>query len=258
MASKKRVTHRDVANLAGVSTAVVSYVINNGPRPTSPEIRERVLNAIAELNYHPSAVGRSLRSQRTHTIGYIASDYYPMLVFSSPYSSGILTGLVTEIKAQNHYLMVYPTGVDEDLSELQTLLRSGRLDGIVLRLVQESPITDPILEVITAAGIPCVCIERPCHPRFKFCTVTFDDFDGAYQATTYLIERGHQRIAHLQGDPRYASTRDRREGYQRALADAGLPRNEALILGNTWEPKDASLATRQLLELATPPTAIFA
>lgn len=254
----KRVTHRDVANLAGVSTAVVSYVINNGPRPTSPEVRERVLKAIADLDYHPSALGRSLRAQRTHTIGYISSDYYPMLVFSSPYSSAILTGLVTEIKAQDYYLSVYPIGVDEDLSQLQILLRSGRLDGIVLRLVQESPITDPIVAAIASVGIPCVCIERPCHPRFNLCAVTFDDFDGAYQATNYLIELGHKRIAHLQGDPRYASTRDRCEGYKQALADAGLAHDEALILGNTWEPKDAASATRQLLTLDFPPTAIFA
>src|SRR5215468_5855959 len=100
MATRKRVTHRDVANRAGVSNAVVSYVINNGPRPTSPEVRERVLRAIAELDYHPSALARSLSAQRTHTIGYIASDYYPNHVFGSLYSSGILTGLVTEAKAQ--------------------------------------------------------------------------------------------------------------------------------------------------------------
>ncbi len=258
MASRKRVTHRDVAKLAGVSPAVVSYVINNGPRPTSAEVRTRVLNAITELNYHPSALGRSLRAQRTHTIGYIASDYYPMLVFSSPYSSRILTGLVTEIKAQSHYLMVYPLGVDEDLTQLRVFLYSGRLDGIVLRLVQESPVTDPILEVIASTGIPCVCIERAGHPRFNLCAVTFDDFDGAYQATSYLIEQGHTRIAHLQGDPRYATSRDRREGYRRALADAGLPQDASLILGATWEPKDASLATGQLLTLDNPPTAIFA
>src|ERR1041385_207386 len=235
MARQKRGTHRGVANLAGVSNAVVSYVINNGPRPTSPEVRARVLRAIAELDYHPSALARSLSAQRTHTIGYISSDYYPWLVFSSPYSSGILTGLVAEVKAQNYYLMVYPIGVDEDLSQLQILLRSGRLDGIVVRLVQESPITDPILELIASVGLPCVCIERPCHPRFDYCTITFDDFDGAYQATSYLIKQGHRRIAHLQGDPRYASARDRREGYKRALADAGLPQDESLILGGTWE-----------------------
>lgn len=258
MAGRKRVTHRDVASLAGVSNAVVSYVINNGPRPTSPEVRERVLRAIAELDYHPSALARSLSEQRTMTIGYIASDYYPMLVFTSPYSSGILTGLVTETKAKGYYLMVYPIGVDEDLGQLQVLLRSGRLDGVVVRLVQESPVTDPLLELIASVGIPCVCIEQSGHPRFNLCTLTFDDLGGAYKATSYLIERGHRRIAHIQGDLRYASARLRRDGYKQALSDAGLPQDEKLILGNTWEPRDAIEATQQLLALNEPPTAIFA
>src|SRR5271166_4742819 len=119
MAPKKRITHRDVANLAGVSNAVVSYVINNGPRPTSPEVRERVLRAIAELDYHPSALAQSLSAQRSHMLGFIASDYYPNLVFTSEYSSGILTGLVAETNAQGYYLMVYPMGIGQDLSQLQ-------------------------------------------------------------------------------------------------------------------------------------------
>jgi LacI family transcriptional regulator len=258
MASQKRVTLRDVANLAGVSNAVVSYVINNGPRPTSSEVRERVLQAIAELDYHPSALARSLSAQRTQTIGYIASDYYPMLVFTSPYSSGILTGLVTETKAQGYYLMVYPIGVDEDLGQLQTLLRSGRLDGIVLRLVHESPVTDPLLEMIASVGIPCVCIEQAGHPRFNFCTVSFDDLGGAYKATAYLIEQGHRRIAHIQGDLRYASARLRKDGYKQALSEAGIAEDENLILGGTWESKDAIEATHRFLALDAPPTAIFA
>src|SRR5436190_12761487 len=108
MSAQKRVTHQDVAKLAGVSTAVVSYVINNGPRPTSPEVRERVLRAIAELDYHPSALARSLRSQRTNTIGFIAIDYYDVgdniQIFTAPSSSAILTGLVTETKANDYYL----------------------------------------------------------------------------------------------------------------------------------------------------------
>lgn len=258
MPSRKRITHRDVAKLAGVSNAVVSYVINNGPRPTSPEVRERVLRAIAELDYHPSALARSLSAQRSHMIGYIASDYYPTLVFTSPYSSGILTGLVAETNAQGYYLMVYPMGIGQDLSQLAMLLRSGRLDGIVIRLVQEPPATDPLLEMIASVGIPCVCIERPGDPRLNLCTVTFNDLGGAYQATHYLIERGHRRIAHLHGDLRYASARARLEGYKQALANAGLPQDESLILGETWAPEDAAQATRRLLELQAPPTAIFA
>jgi len=78
----RRITHRDVALRAGVSPAVVSYVINDGPRTTSPRTRERVLQAIAELDYHPNAMARGLRAQRTQTVGFIDSDYAPLDVSS--------------------------------------------------------------------------------------------------------------------------------------------------------------------------------
>lgn len=255
---KQRITHRDVARLAKVSTAVVSYVVNNGPRPTSPETRARVLRAIEELGYHPNAFARSLRSQRTHMIGFIANDVFALDVFVSPYSAGILTGLTAELKAHEHYLLVYPQVIDEDLAPLSRLLRSGRLDGVVARLIQDPPLTDRLIEAITAAEVPCVCIERPCAERFGFNVVTYDDEIGATTATRYLVEQGHRRIAHLQGDPRYATAQARLRGYRQALGTAGIAVDPRLIQGATWDPVEAAAAVQTLLALDEPPTAIFA
>src|SRR5689334_10748455 len=112
----RRVTHRDVARRAGVSPAVVSYVINNGPRAASPAARARVLKAIEDLDYHPNAVARGLRAQRTHTIGFIACDYSPLDVFVSPYSAGVLTGLAADAKEHGYYLMVHPLMIGEELA----------------------------------------------------------------------------------------------------------------------------------------------
>jgi LacI family transcriptional regulator len=255
---KQRVTHHDVARLANVSTAVVSYVVNNGPRPTSPEARERVLRAIEELGYHPNAFARSLRSRRTHMIGFIANDVFPLDVFVSPYSVGILTGLTAELKAHEHYLLIYPQLIGEGFSQLNRLLRSRRLDGVVVRLIQDPPVTDSLMETIAATDIPCVCIERPPAERFGFKTVTFDDALGASMATRYLIEQGYRRIAHLQGDPRYATAQARLQGYRQALHDAGRPVDEQLIQGATWDSAEAAISVRHLLALDEPPTAIFA
>src|SRR5205823_451521 len=116
---EKRVTHRDVAQLAGVSTAVVSYVINNGPRPTSPEVRERVMKAIRELDYHPNAFARGLRAHRTNTIGFIVNDYYALTVFLSGYTAAILTGLTMQLKAHGYYILVYPMPIGEDLNDIE-------------------------------------------------------------------------------------------------------------------------------------------
>jgi DNA-binding LacI/PurR family transcriptional regulator len=257
MRPKKRITHQDVARLAGVSTAVVSYVINNGPRPTSPEVRERVLSAIRELDYHPNAFARGLRARRTNTIGYIVNDYSPLDVFVSPYSAGILTGLTAQLKAQGYYILVYPMPVGEDLNDVEVLLRSGRLDGIVIRLVQDPPATDALLELVAATHIPCVCIEQPGAARFGFSAVTYDDQHGAYEATRYLLAQGHRRIGHICGDRRYPTARNRLEGYRRALADAGQPIDEALVSGGDWDPSTAGASVMQLMALPRPPTAIF-
>ncbi|HVC83499.1 MAG TPA: LacI family DNA-binding transcriptional regulator, partial [Chloroflexota bacterium] len=152
MPSKKRVTHRDVARMAGVSTAVVSYVINDGPRATSLEARRRVLDAIQTLSYHPSAAARGLRLQQTHTIGFISYDYYPGDAFFAPYNAGVLTGLTTALLAKRHYILPFPIGIGADLRGLHELLHSGRVDGVVVRLSQEPPITDSLLDMMAAAG----------------------------------------------------------------------------------------------------------
>jgi LacI family transcriptional regulator len=258
MGSKKRVTHLDVAKRAGVSTAVVSYVINGGPRSTSPEARERVLSAIRELNYHPSAVARGLRAQRTNTIGFIVDDYYALDVFVSPYSARILTGLTARLKSRGYYVLLYPMNIGENLDDLELLLRSGRVDGIVARLVQDPPETDALLQLVAGTHVPCVTIERPGAPRFGFSAVTYDDLCGGYEATSYLIARGHRRVGHISGDRRYASARGRLEGYRRALADHGIAGDDALICGDDWAPEVARGSVAHLLGLDDPPTAIFA
>jgi LacI family transcriptional regulator len=258
MRSKQRVTHRDVAARAGVSTAVVSYVINDGPRPTSPEVRERVLRAIHELDYHPNAMARGLRARRTNTIGLIIDDYSPLDVFISPYSARILTGLTAQLKSHGYYVLLYPLDIDEEIRNIELLLRSGRLDGVVVRLVQDPPDSDALLEMITRTGVPCVTIERPGAARFNLCGVSYDDQRGAYEATSYLIARGHRRIAYLNGDPRYASARGRLAGYRQALLDHGLPLDTALICGGDWDPAVARQQVGQLWQRSMLPTALFA
>lgn len=251
-------TLRDVAERANVSTAVVSYVVNEGPRPTSIDVRDRVLKAIAELNYHPNGVARGLRARRTQTIGFIANDYHPFETFNSHYLASILSALAAELKARGRYLLIYPLTIGEDLTPLEHLLRSGRLDGVVVRMVQDPPATDPLLELIAGTELPCVCIERPGDPRFGFTSVTYDDAGGASAATNHLLAAGHRRIAHLQGDPRYATAQARRDGYQEALSRSGVAVDNVLIRVANWNMSEAAAAMRDLLTITDPPTAVFA
>jgi LacI family transcriptional regulator len=170
----------------------------------------------------------------------------------------MLTGLMAHLKAQGYYLLVYPMPLGEDLHDFEILLRSGRVDGIVLRLVQDPPATDALLELIAETQTPCICIEQPGAARFGFSTVTYDDRRGAYEATRYLLGQGHRRIGYIGGDRRYSTARNRLDGYTQALTDDGLPIDEALLAGGRWHPSIARPSIAQFMSLADPPTAIFA
>ncbi len=217
-----------------------------------------MLQAIRELDYHPNAFAGSLNTQQTHIIGFITHDVFGDDLFISPYSAAILSGVMAELKAHEHYLLTYSQVIGEDVAALEKLLRSGRLDGVIVRLVQDPPATDQLLKTIAATKLPCVCIERPGEEQFGFKAVTYNDALGASTATRYLIEQGHRRIAHLRGDLRYGSAQARLHGYRQAIHDAGLPVDEQLIQGDTWDIADAATGTRHLLMLEEPPTAIFA
>jgi DNA-binding LacI/PurR family transcriptional regulator len=258
MSERKRITQRDVAERAGVSTAVVSYVLNNGPRPTSLDVRERVSRAIQELDYHPNGFARGLRSRRAHTIGFVANDYNALDCFGSHYLSAILDALTAALKQQDNYLLMYPMPIGEDPEPLKRLLRSGRLDGVVVRVVQDPPATDGLIAMIVKAGLPSVIIERPASTQFGLRSVTYDDAAGAHAATRHLIGQGHRRIAHMVGDLRYATAQARLEGYRQALTEGGLEIDESLMGRTTWNMSQAVSETLRLLELRDPPTAIFA
>lgn len=256
--TKRRVTNRDVAQRAGVSTAVVSYVLNDGPRPVSPEIRERVLEAARALDYHPHAIARGLRNRRSNTIGFIVADFMPQTTFVAPYTTGILNGIVDELKQRDHYLIIFHIGVGENVDKLRDLLREGRLDGIIVRFPENPAANDQLLELIVNSKLPCVCLEREASSAHHYPSITIDEVAGATTATRFLIERGHRRIAHIVGDLRMRSAQIRLESYKNTLLAHGLPFDPLLVQGGSWTAKDATLAAHRLFDLADPPTAIFA
>lgn len=258
MTDRKRITVRDVADRAGVSTAVVSYVINDGPRPTSPEVRARVRQAIEELDYHPNSAARGLRGQRTHTIAFTTYDFRPNESFFSHYLGMMLGSMSQTLQEEGNYLLLFPLALGERFTALRQLLREGRIDGIATRFVTDPPETDAVLQVIKETRMPCVCVERAGDPRFGFPSVTYDDREGARLAVDHLLRQGHRRIAHIHGDLRYASAQGRLAGYRTTLRNAGIEIDPDLIGGAPWTTRGAIPVTQRLLDLQVPPTAIFA
>lgn len=170
----------------------------------------------------------------------------------------MLTALIRTLHEHDHYLLMFPLAIGEDPTPLRSLLKSGRLDGIAIRCVQDAPHTDDLLELVRECDVPCVCLERPGDSRFGIPAVTYDDLEGGMLATRHLLDLGHTSIAHIYGDLRYATANARKDGYERSLAEAGIELRNEYVVGSPWNTREASNQTHRLLDLPYPPSAIFA
>ena len=241
-------TVQDVARRAGVSTATVSYVLN-ATRFVSGGLRERVLAAVRELHYEPNAAARTLRSNRSHTLGLILPD------LRNPFFTEAVRGV--EDVAQSRGYTVLLANSDEDTErEARHLrvLRAKHVDGLILAPAGGSYAE---LEQLVDARFPLVLLDRDLA-GLGTPAVMLDNEAAAHAAVDHLIRLGHQRVGMITGRPPLSSTVERQRGYRRALDEAGLPFDERLVEtgGSTVEGGAAAAST--LLERLPPPTALFA
>jgi LacI family transcriptional regulator, galactose operon repressor len=241
-----RVTRDDVARYAQVSTAVVSYVINNGPRAVAPETRRRVEEAIATLGYFPNAIARSLRSDQSNTIGLII----PTLI--DPEYAEIASDIQSVCHDQG-YLVVLCASERDEASEEQAIgmLRNHQVDGVVILPTQDSP---ALLRPLLFAGVPTVILERYLPNAHS---ITVDDLEGGRIATHHLLALGHRRIALLLQDVERTTGSERVLGYSQALAGGHIAYDEQLIVRSPATLDEAYDAMERLLRLKRPPTAIL-
>jgi LacI family transcriptional regulator, galactose operon repressor len=243
-------TITDVAARAGVGVATVSRVLNRRPN-VRPATRAKVLEAIEALNYRPSPLGRNLSLRRTHVVGVVVP------FFTSPSAVERVRGVASLLARSPYDLMLFDIE-SEDRREhaFQIFDRGDRSDGLLL--VSLVPPDDEV-ERLRAAGLPCVLIDAP-HPALP--CIVIDDLRGGELATSHLIELGHSRIGFLgdkSPDPyRFASSLDRTRGYERALADAGIPRRPEYVRDGTQSYHVARGTAIDLLRLPQRPTAVFA
>jgi DNA-binding LacI/PurR family transcriptional regulator len=255
MASSKRPTLRDVAELAGVSTATVSYVINDGPRRTSSEVRMRVLRAVADLGYHPNGMARNLRQQRSRTIAFVEYSHRPFESLISAFVGSIVGTVVEECSAFGNHVIFQPITFGQSEAPLASLIKSGQIDGLLIRTIDVRPPDDPIVRLILDSQIPTVSIEVRVARDLP--SVTFDDEGGGELATRHLIERGHTRIAFMGGGPQHQSSRLRQAGFLRVMQEAGLPVVPAWMSDCDWGMEAAGATILELVHRPDPPTAIF-
>lgn len=250
---------RDVALLAGVSTATVSHVIN-GSKNISAETTERVLQAISQVNYKPNTLAKSLRMGQSHTIGVLVEDIrgLPVASIVSGISETLAKGGYKTIlhdlhlleKLYNQYEQIgsYRQRINDGLS----LLQSANVDGIIYVAMHDRHL-DYLFDEM---DIPLVFAYS--HGTEKDTYITYSNRDSAADIIRFLIGKGHKHIAVIAGHPHSYPTAQRLLGIQMAMQQAGLSLPQEYIRYGNWEYESGMVQTGELLRLPIRPTAIFA
>ncbi|WP_263262069.1 LacI family DNA-binding transcriptional regulator [Pseudomonas sp. RIT-PI-S] len=238
-------TIKDVAALAGISYTTVSHVLNKS-RPVSDAVRLKVEAAIAQLDYVPSGVARSLKARATATIGLVLPNNM------NPYFAELARG-IEDFCERNGYCVILCNSDDNPVKQRNYLrmLQEKRIDGLVLAAVDDaSPSEGAWLST------PLVVVDRE-MPGVEADLVCIDHTEGAYLATRHLLELGHRRIACVNGPARASVARLRQAGFDRAMAEAGLSVPAHWRLGSDFSADGGYRAGAALFNDSRP-TAVFA
>lgn len=237
---------KDVAGLAGVSTATVSRVLANKPH-VRPQVRERVMAAVEELNYRPNLVARSLRAKRSNTIGLIVAD------IRNPFFTSVSRAV--EDLAYSQALSVFLCNTDES-SEKEAiylnLMRDENVAGVIIAPTQK---TANSFVATVKSNIPMVIIDRRVS-NVDVDTVLIDNVEAAYRLTEHLILDGHRRIGAIFGSGS-TTGRHRRDGFLQALEAHDLEPAPDLIVRVEAREEAGYQAAQQLLKSPPLPDAIM-
>ena len=246
---KRNVSAADVAKRAGVSRTTVSFVLNNAPGKIISEMtRQRVLKAVAELDYRPNVWARNLALTRRHSIGLFIC--HTDSLFSDAYIISLIQGMSKILNKHRFQLVLQPLKLRQ--FNYLSLAEKDNVDGIILLNTHDK---DEGLAEIIEAGFPLVVIGTLADK--KIFQVDIDNYSAARKVMSYLIGLDHRRIAMIvHASPVYYAARNRFQGYKDALDEAGLEYSEAMIANFTEE--SGYRAMKELLSLTGRPTALFA
>jgi LacI family transcriptional regulator len=240
-------TINDVAKLAQVSNATVSHVINK-TRKVNPETIEKVEQAIRELNYQPNEQARNLKTGQSRLIGVM--NFYSV----DAYFSEVLSSLeLSAHTAGYNVLLRHTERYGENQAKAISAWRNKNIDGLVIN----SPyVTDDFYEQIQKLGCPYVILHIN-DPECKGDIIRVNDLEASEEATRYLIGLGHQRIACIAGCTlEYQTASQRRDGYEKALKEAGLTIREDFFQCTEYSIQESYNKFKVLMDLPEPPTAL--
>lgn len=239
---------KDIANYAKVSTSTVSHVINND-RYVSPAIRSKVESAIKQLNYTPSAIARSLKSNKTFTIGMLVTTS------NNPFYAEVVQGVERSCYELGYNLILCNTEGDQQrmLNNIEHLLQK-RVDGLLAMCTETYSFPEQIFD--RYPKLPMVMMDWT--PFKGVCdTIQDNSFYGATLATQYLIEQNYQRIACITGPLNNTQAQSRLQGYRQAMQDAQLTILQGYQAQGDFRFASGIEAMQYLLQLPIPPQAVF-
>ncbi|MBU6246432.1 MAG: LacI family DNA-binding transcriptional regulator [Xanthomonadaceae bacterium] len=244
-----RVRLEDVARAAGVSPKTVSRVLNDEANVRGPT-REKVLAAMAAMDYRPHPSARSLAANRSFLVATVYDNP------SSNYLTEIQTGVLDACDEHHYSMMVRPLHVEsaDFVERIDTLISHHRPDGLLLT----PPITDhpQLLARLHELDVPYASVS-PMN-RSGSIGAFIDEPKAAREVVGHLLGLGHRRIAHVTGHPSHGATGWRLTGYREALSAAGIPFDPALVVEGDFSFSAGVAAARQLFSLSDRPTAVFA
>ena len=242
-------TLKDVAREADVSVSTVSRALNDSEK-VHPDTKEHVKKVAEELGYMPSRVARRLRLQKgkASLLGLVIPD------IRNPFFADVTRGVEDVAQAHDYALLISNSDEDAEKQRLALeILQTEDVDGVIVPPVGTH---DPAIKTLIDSGIAVVCVDRRLQ-NARVDTILSDNRKGAYEAVSHLIELGHERIGFIGGVPHISTLTERREGYEQALRDHGLPVDPALIREGDVRREQGRVFTEQLLALDRPPTALF-
>lgn len=248
-ASRKPATIKTIAADLGLSISTVSRALK-GDALVTAETRARVNEAAGRLGYRRDFRGVNLRTGRTYTLCALLTSV-PSVEFGDPATTHLIQGLIAGTAGSDFKVVILPTeSQDTQLAALQELVADGRFDGFIL---DHTEAQDPRVRFLLERGIQFVTFGRTelftDHPWFDI-----DNEDAAYSATRHLVAAGHTRIALIDPPPRYLFSRQRLRGYSRALADAGLAYDAALVVEMGIGIRRVRERVAEILAIADRPT----
>lgn len=241
-------TIEEVAVRAGVSRSTVSRVVN-GSTSVSPAALEAVQRAIDELQYVPNRAARSLASRQTRAIALVIPEDTDRF-FGDPFFGSIVAG-ISDVIGESDYVMNMLIASDDASAKALGYLRSGSVDGAI---VASHHTSDTFIDRLGDA-VPVVYGGRPARVRPTDHFVDVDNVQGGRDATAYLLDRGHRRIATIAGPADMPAGIDRLQGFHDALTDAGL--EPAAVEDGDFTEVGGAVAMRRILASGDLPDALF-